>query len=152
MRVLLVEDEEHKQNDLINRLYKNGVRQDQLTVAQGVREAVIEAELQNFDLIVLDMALPTHSKASGSVAQAVGGVEVLRTLQALGRRSAIIIVTQYPDVIVNGQKVKLQNVAKVLSARYEQEILGGILYSFNMPKWEASFDALVGVVNARGGL
>ncbi|AUW47509.1 response regulator [Rhizobium leguminosarum] len=157
MKVLLVEDEEHKTVDLKNRLRVHGVADSDLTFAQSVREAVLAVVTTTFDLVVLDMALPTFSKVrpdegGGGLAQAVGGVEVLRAMQASGKRAAIIIVTQYPDIILNGEKVKLQNVAKIISQRYEQNVLGGVLYSFNTPKWEAAFDGLLGLLNARRSL
>lgn len=148
MNVLLVEDEGHKTTDLTKRISAAGVLERDLIIAQGVREAVLQVISMNFDLIVLDMALPTFSKngsggGDGGLAQAVGGIEVLRALKACGRRARIIIVTQYPDVIIGGERIKLPQIGKVVSAKYEQIVVGSILYSYNSPSWEATFDALM---------
>jgi CheY-like chemotaxis protein len=144
MRVLLVEDEEHKIIDLTERILQAGVASPNLVSVSGVRDAVLQATGGSFDLVVLDMALPTFSQGTGGgVAQSVGGVEVLRALNAEGLSLKIIIVTQYPGVIIGGKNVALRQVGKVASAKYGQQVLGAVLYKFKMPEWQEAFDALM---------
>lgn len=144
MRVLLVEDEEHKIADLRERIEQAGVPERHLTIVSGVRDAVLQATSGEFDLVILDMALPTFSQGTGGgVAQAVGGVEVLRALQAESLSLKIIVVTQYPGIIIGGKNVTLSQVGKVASAKYSQQVLGAVLYKFKMPEWEEAFDALM---------
>lgn len=150
MRVLLIEDEEHKANDLTVRLRAAGISAGDTVQVGGVRQAVLKVTDSVFDLVVVDMALPTFSDSadniSGGTAQAVGGIEVLRALSAAGISTKIIIVTQYPDIIVGGNRVKLGQAARVLSKQYKQQVLGAVLYSYKTPEWEAAFDALLGKV------
>lgn len=149
MKVLLIEDEEHKANDLIRLLLARGVSPSDLTRAIGVRQAVLQATESAYDLVVVDMALPTFSSAGdsgGGTAQAVGGIEVLRALSNSSVSTKIIIVTQYPDIIVGGNRVRLHQAARVLSTKYRQEVLGAVLYSYKTPEWEAAFDALLGKI------
>jgi CheY-like chemotaxis protein len=146
MKALLIEDEEHKINDLSARLEGSGLLTAPLTLAKSVRQAVLQVSEKEFDLIVLDMALPTFSKEEvreGGVAQPVGGVEVLRTLQVCGRRAAVIIVTQYPDLMISGTKIRLSSAGKSISKRYDQNVLGAVLYSFNERNWGSAFDQLL---------
>lgn len=148
MKVLLVEDEEHKANDLILRLEKAGIGKSSLTVASSVKDAVLAVTEVKFDLIVLDMALPTFSKAnakdrSGGIAQSGGGIEVLRTLNSAGISAKIVIVTQYPEIVINGESTKPGQVAKLISKRYNQSVIGTIIYSYNTPEWEQHFDKLM---------
>jgi CheY-like chemotaxis protein len=148
VRVLLVEDEEHKTTDLIKRLMAGGVTEENLEIAQGVKEAVLKVGANDFGLIVLDMALPTFSKnqtkgGEGGVNQAVGGMEVLRALKASNRNTKIIVVTQYPDVIISGDRIKLNNIPRLISQKYGQTVVGAILYSYKNPAWEAAFDSVM---------
>jgi CheY-like chemotaxis protein len=144
MRVLLVEDEEHKIADLTERIIHAGVSKRDLVTVSGVREAVLQATGGSFDLVILDMALPTFSQGTGGgVAQSVGGVEVLRALSAEGLSLKIIVVTQYPGIIIGGKNVPLSQIGKVASAKYGQEVLGAVLYKFKMPEWPEMFDALM---------
>jgi CheY-like chemotaxis protein len=149
MKVLLIEDEEHKANDLTSRLLAKGVAERDLTRAIGVRQAVLEATEKKYDLVIVDMALPTFSSSGddssgGGAAQAVGGIEVLRALSNARMSTKIIIVTQYPDIIVSGQRVRLHQAARLLSAKYGQEVLGAVLYSYKTPEWEVAFNTLLG--------
>ncbi|UCI21963.1 response regulator [Mesorhizobium sp. B2-1-8] len=148
MKVLLVEDEEHKTADLTERLLAAGVAEGNLEIAQGVKEAVLKVGATDFGLIVLDMALPTFSKdqakgGEGGVNQAVGGMEVLRALKACSRNTRIIVVTQYPDVIISGDRIKLNNIPRLISQKYGQTVVGAILYSYKSPDWEAAFDSVM---------
>jgi len=144
MKVLLVEDEEHKRTELAEFLAGEGIGKNDITVAAGVREAVLSVITTEYDLIVLDMALPTFSKtdkeeSDGGFAQAVGGVEVLRALSSVEKMSSIIIVTQYPDIILNGEKIRLEKAPKIISKKYKQNVLGAVLYSFKSPTWQKIF-------------
>ncbi|MFK4810358.1 hypothetical protein ACI3KW_09105 [Devosia sp. ZW T5_3] len=144
MRVLLVEDEEHKIADLTERILRAGIAPGDLVAVSGVRDAVLQATGGSYDLVVLDMALPTFSHGTGGgVPQSVGGVEVLRALDAEGLSLKIIVVTQYPGIIIGGKNVTLRQVGKVASAKYGQQVLGAVLYKFKMPEWQEAFDALM---------
>jgi ActR/RegA family two-component response regulator len=148
MRVLLIEDEEHKAEDLTRRLLAKGVAPGDLKRAIGVRQAVLQVMEGVYDLVIVDMALPTFSSTgddgSGGGGQAVGGIEILRALSNANASTKVIIVTQYPDIIVGGNRVRLHQAARVLSAKYRQEVLGAVLYSYKTPEWETAFDALLG--------
>jgi CheY-like chemotaxis protein len=150
VKVLLIEDEEHKANDLTSRLRAKGLAAENVVRVSGVRQAVLQVTAANFDLVIVDMALPTFSDStddsSGGTAQAVGGIEVLRALSVASVSTKVIIVTQYPDIIVGGNRVRLGQAARVLSKKYDQDVLGAVLYSYKTPEWEAAFDALLGKV------
>lgn len=137
MKILLVEDELHKREELtaaLSQYYKNGV---ELIHVDSVHEAYWAASADEFDLIVLDMALPTFSSEGGAAErghdQALGGVEVLRALKAKGTSSKVIIITQYPDVTVGGRRIKLSEAPDVLSNRYGQNVVGAVLYKYKSP-------------------
>lgn len=100
-----------------------------------------------FDLIVLDMALPTFTvdgdAAERGFDQVQGGVEVLRALKARGQKSKIIIITQYPDITFGGRRLKLANAPKVLSQRYDQNVVGSVLYKYKSPSNHKKLTALL---------
>lgn len=41
-----------------------------------------------------------------------------------------MIVTQYPDFYIGGVKVKLQNSPKVVEEKYNQIMIGAVLYTY----------------------
>lgn len=132
MRVLLVEDEVHKRDEMVQCVQDAyGVTPE---IVDGVRSAVMKVVEDNFDVIILDMALPTFGQTAPDSLkghdQAQGGIEVLRTLRHLSKTPKILIVTQYPDFYIGAQKVKLKDARKVIEGKYGQTVLAGILYKY----------------------
>ena len=134
MRVLVVEDDEFKAKDLLAAL----PGEYDIAVVRSVRDAVVRVMKQEFELVVLDMALPTfstHASSGGGTAQAQGGVEVVRAMQAKGSGTAVVIVSQYPDVEIDGKFVALERSAEALSTRYGVRVIGAVVYDFRDKAW-----------------
>lgn len=132
MRVLLVEDEIHKRDEMIQCV--RDVYNFAPDVVDGVSRAVSRVIDADYDLIILDMALSTFGESADDKKkghdQAQGGIEVLRALKSAGKKTKIIIVTQYPDFYIGGTKVKLKDSPKTISVRYNQDVVGAVLYHY----------------------
>ena len=79
MRILLVEDERQIADFIVRGLAENGYSVD---VAHDGEEALHWPDVAEFDIIILDVMLPS-----------VDGVEVCRTLRRQGLRTAILMLT-----------------------------------------------------------
>lgn len=132
MKILLVEDEVHKRDEII-RCVKE-VFSLEPDVVDGVNGAVLKVISTNFDLIILDMALSTFGESADDNIkghdQAQGGIEVLRALKASKKKTKVLIVTQYPDFYIGGTKVKLKNSPKLIGEKYDQQVIGAVLYTY----------------------
>jgi CheY-like chemotaxis protein len=132
MKILLVEDEIHKRDEIIQCVQQvYGFSPD---VVDGVRSAILKVMEIDYDLIILDMALPTFGgnaddKNKGHD-QAQGGIEILRALNQNNKSAKLIIVTQYPDFYIGGKKVKLKDSPKIILDKYNQIIIGAVLYHY----------------------
>ena len=105
MNILIVEDDGHKIDD-IQGFLSSLDNHHQLTIERSVRGGVLEVYENNYQLVILDMALPTfdqENKSSGGMSQPQGGLELIRTLSAIGKDLRIVILTQYPDIEIDGQ-------------------------------------------------
>lgn len=132
MRVLLVEDEVHKRDELlqcIDEVYGNAPE-----IVDSVQGAVLKVMEFDYDLIVLDMALSTFGENSADSKkghdQAQGGIEVLRALKLKNKFVKIVIVTQYHDFYIGGIKVKLKDSPNIIKEKYNQEVVGAVLYNY----------------------
>ncbi|MFA9283611.1 response regulator [Comamonas sp. SY3] len=132
MKLLLVEDEPHKRDELVECI--NEVFHADPEIVDSVSQAVLNVMSEQYDLIVLDMALSTFGESADDRQkghdQAQGGIEVLRALKLKGKVANIIIVTQYPDFYIGGAKVKLKDSPKIIKTKYSQNIIGAILYHY----------------------
>lgn len=145
--VLIVEDEAHKIKDLTDRI-STKFPLSMVTSVSSVRNAVLKVIENDYDLIVLDMALPTFEKTGAGKgagnSQVIGGMEIIRALKASRKSPSIIIVTQYPDIILDGTKIKLSRVSKVINEKYNQQVVSSILYSYKNKQWESAFENALG--------
>jgi CheY-like chemotaxis protein len=132
MKILLVEDEIHKRDE-INQCVQE-VYSFFPEVVDGVSNAISRVREMDYDLIILDMALPTFGESADDKKkghdQAQGGVEVLRALKLAKKITKVIIVTQYPDFKIGSLKVKLKDSPKIISEKYNQNVIGAVLYHY----------------------
>lgn len=63
IRVMFVEDDEHKISDLIQ-YWRKWIGRSSYIVKKSVREAVVAVHDHDYDLMVLDMALPTFDQSA----------------------------------------------------------------------------------------
>lgn len=145
MNVLVVEDDEFKVADLL-RLLQEMFPEATVTRAASVTSALRAISFGEFDLIVLDMSLPTFDLSGpggGGSPQGQGGVELLRLARRLKTRGHYIIVTQYPDIEIDGSDVRLPQAARRLSSHLGLNVRACLLYEFDRDDWQLAFkDAL----------
>lgn len=132
MRILLVEDEVHKRDEMKQCVQE--VHGFSPHVVDGVSSAVLKVMGADYDLIILDMALSTFGDSADDKNkghdQAQGGIEVLRALKLAKKSTKVIIVTQYPDFYIGGKKVKLKDSSRIISEKYNQNVIGAVLYHY----------------------
>jgi CheY-like chemotaxis protein len=132
MKILLVEDEIHKRDEIktCTREVFNLVPE----MVDSVSSAVVKVMSEDYDLIILDMALSTFGESADDNKkghdQAQGGIEVLRALKAAKKETKVLIVTQYPDFYISGNKVKLKDSPRVILEKYNQNVIGAVLYNY----------------------
>src|SRR4051794_38117306 len=120
MNILLVEDDEFKAADILKVLGES-LPGAEIIRAMSVTSALKAIHSSSFFLIVLDMSLPTFEMTGpggGGSPQGQGGLEVLRLARRLQNSSPFIVVTQYPDVEIDGTDVPIASAAKALRTRF----------------------------------
>lgn len=148
MRVLLVEDETHKRDEMtqcVQEIY--GLAPE---IVDGVNSAVLKVLNCDYDLIILDMALSTFGDSAEDRKkghdQAQGGIEVLRALKSANKSTKIIIVTQYPDFYIGGTKVKLKDSVRIVREKYNQTVIGAVLYHY---KSKSTLQRIMSILRAQ---
>ena len=147
MKVLLIEDEPHKNSDLMAAIGRVFGKKAEVTLCKAVKDGYMAAFEREFDVVILDMALPTFPEDgdAAGLAQASGGMEIVRLLAKRRVSSKVIIVTQYPEVIINNTIVKLSELSEYVSSRYGLPLSGCVLYSFDDAGWQVK---LMGILEA----
>lgn len=135
--VLIVEDDSFKSNDIVATI--RCVRSDTKCILEtSVAGAVTALNGQIFDLIVLDMALPSHQVVAGQGAPLSllnGGVEVLLELQSLERTDQCVVITQYPEIEICGDLLPVARAAEAMAEAYGIRIGTCLEYSQTNYAW-----------------
>lgn len=137
-RILLVEDDHAKETQIAS-LIANYPMDTCTDVARSVVEAVALLKSGTYDLIVLDIALPSHSKSRGAPPSQIlsGGLEIIYELSAESRSDPVIVLTQYPAIEYNGCSFKLKAAASILRSEAGVNLLSVNYFDRGEQRWRA---------------
>jgi CheY-like chemotaxis protein len=143
--LLLVEDDEFKASDVM-RILLDVFVESTFSRAASVNSALRAISSSKFDLLLLDMSLPTFDMSGpggGGSPQGQGGIEVLRLAKQLALDTKFVVITQYPDIEIDRADVPLGRAPKLLSSKFGLDIRACLLYEFDSDRWRIPFrDAL----------
>lgn len=145
MRVLILEDDSFK-NDHLTALVRSNAKYADVSCASDVATAIIIVGQSKFDLIIVDMALPSHPVVSGGGAPMsllTGGLEILFELRSLKRSDNCIIVTQYPEIEIAGKFYPIVHAASAIRKQFSCEVVGCLQYSEGSVEWISTFIGLL---------
>ncbi|WP_201627529.1 response regulator [Psychrobacter immobilis] len=142
MRILIVEDELSKKENIIS-LVKENFPKSTLLEAHSVKSAkILLKSKEGFDCIILDMSLPTFDigrNEFGGRPQGFGGKEVIRQLFRDNRCIPIVVVTAY-DFFSNlegsEESMSLDELKKQLNNYSSKLTISVIKYSGLIDDWK----------------
>lgn len=129
-RVLLVEDDEFKCKDIAF-LIQDFLPAAKLKIVGDVGNGIGAIRGDIFDLILLDIALPSRRLAPGggtTTSLLSGGVEIIYRLEEDRRSDPVIIITQYPDIEIEGEQIPVRKIASNPRVYFDANILGCVRY------------------------
>jgi CheY-like chemotaxis protein len=136
-RVLVVEDDSFKSDDIQASLRQVEPNAD-LVLATNVAAAVDALQNGEYDLIVVDMALPSHPVVAGEGAPLSllqGGSEVLFELQSLEKSGCCVIITQFPDIEICGDLYPVPVASAAMLEKYDLNVQACLEYSQTNHAW-----------------
>lgn len=138
MKILLVEDDQFKARRLEQAL-RLAVPNSNFVIAKSVTSAIHNLELyRDFDLVVLDMSLPTFDVGpgeSGGRPAGFGGREVMRFMVNNELTVPVVVVTQFPGFEEAQRKIDLPTLSAKLEAEFRLIFRGVVYYDAASDKW-----------------
>lgn len=135
--ILIVEDDDFKRGE-IARVISDLVHGYISVTASSVQAAVAALRSREFDCVVLDISLPSHDPRKGEsspTSMPSGGLEVLMELAFLKRTDPVLVVTQYPEVEIDGSFVPLARLSRRVSEVLQVKLSGVILFDKDSDEW-----------------
>lgn len=149
-RILFVEDNSHKRNRVLEYINSLGLGLE-ISLAASFSSGSQEIERSTFDLVLLDLSLPTYDKSeleSGGRFRTFGGREIARKLLRKNKNSKVIYITQYESFSDKGKSYTLKNLELELAEESKSNYCGMIHFDSAKSSWKDALnkalrDALV---------
>lgn len=141
MRVLIIEDNLNKLKqirDLLENKYPDCIVDETYAFNNGMKKVLED----NWDLVVLDMSLPTYnitSTESGGDKKPVAGKNIMKRMLNKKIFSPVVVITQFETF--DDDKISLKSLNKEFEASFSQIWKGTIYYGDD--EWAANFEALL---------
>lgn len=144
MRILLVEDDEDKREQLIEFVDEN-IDCD-LKAVRSFQSGLRAIQTEAFDVLLLDMSMPTFditSSEPGGRSQPFGGELLLFEMVRRKITSKVIVVTQF-DLFGEGEEeITLKDLDLRLSNQFKDNYVGAVQYSISYTSWKKNLLSLL---------
>jgi CheY-like chemotaxis protein len=137
-KILLIEDNPHKQSRILEFL-ESFDSNLQIHTAMSFTSGCKAAESEVFDLIVLDISLPTYDRSpaeSGGRFRILGGREIARKLMRKGTAPKMFFLTQYSSFSDKGTSYTFDSLSDELSIECGSAFQGMIYFETTSSKWK----------------
>lgn len=142
MRVLLVEDDKPKQNQIFELLRNESLCIDH---AASINEAIRYIDKTTYDCILLDMSLPTFdASVSSGRQQDLGGRQILTYMWEMEILSKVMLVTQlrgFRDL--NGEETSLAELDKQLRSDFPGLYAGYTHFHHSTGAWMTAITGFI---------
>lgn len=137
MKLLLVEDDEDKRNqilDFVSMKFKIDIQE-----VRSYQSALKAIRDEQYDLILLDMTMPTFDISSteyGGRSLPFGGELLLFEMMRREVDSKVIVITQFDLFGEGDEEISLSDLDSRLKTKFENNYLGAIQYSISYTSWQ----------------
>lgn len=136
MKILLIEDDEIKRNNIVDVISKHYMNVH-FEFAMSVRSAIDSIKNNSYDILLLDMTLPTYDISAyedGGRPQHYGGREILRQMNRILINTPTILVTGFDKFGVNIDALSLAELDTALRKEHDNYV-GSVHYGSFDDSW-----------------
>jgi chemotaxis response regulator CheB len=145
MRILVVEDDDHKRADL-EAFISGKYSVTELLVARSFQSGIRSIIENKPDFIFLDMTMRNFDRTlseDGGRPHPFAGREILRQMQRSGISTPVLIVTHFDRFGEEANYITLQELTEELSERFPNYI-GTVQYKSNVDDWKPAIIKIIG--------
>jgi len=144
MRILLIEDNPLKREKISE--FIDTFDEVQLSEAASYNSGMNYLLAESFDLLILDMSMPTFDRTDASHGgrfRAVGGKEIAIRLSKLDRLVPFVVVSGYKDFSVGSQSLSIEQIDDSLR-HIGSKYLGCIIFEAADSVWKEQLTEIIG--------
>lgn len=139
MKILFIEDEIVKQNDILK--FLNGeLHEKDVDTEHSLMGGMLALKKSKYDFLLLDMSLPLY-EINGedeeiNEFEAFGGIEILDEVQRRELLVKVIVITAFDVIEDDTKKIRLEQLDKQMRENYLNNYLGCIHYDQSSLEWK----------------
>lgn len=145
IRILLVEDDQFKAKAILSLLTQD-FSNAHVTEAKSLTSAYKLLSSVSFDIVLLDMSLPTFDVGphdSGGEPLGFGGQKLLELLHESGINIPAVVVTQFEQFSDGDKVIDVEALERNLSNSFPENFRGLVHYNSARSDWRVSLAILV---------
>lgn len=144
-KIILVEDDKKKIQD-IREYLEDEYQYKELVVKESYQSGLREILNGDFDLLLLDMSIPTWDKSVESVGgdyQKFGGYMIMKELKRKSKLLPTILISMFDDFGESDRSITLTQIDEILKEEYPDFYLGAVFYSSGQTGWKSNLKTFI---------
>lgn len=138
-KLLIVEDDDPKLEQLQS-IIKSEFPEYEISIAKSLNSACKLIDNQEFNLVLLDMSLPTFDGgktiSSSGRQKTLGGRDFLRYLVECEVNLPVFVVTGFKDFPIENKNIQLAELDKSLKKEFTEIYRGNVFFSHSNDDWK----------------
>lgn len=146
VRCLIVEDDPFKMEGIRGHL--KDIFGDRLEPieCQALSSATSLLASSKYDLAIIDMSIHSHEPEAGAGSPfplSSGGLDVLFEIEYAGNNTPCIILTQYPDIEIDGAQIPVDIAQQEIFEKFEIKVAGCVRYLESDNRWKTEVTSIL---------
>lgn len=145
MRLIIIEDDLNKATEISNYI-KNNYNDIDIIVKRSYRNGLKEVIENDYDLILLDMSLPTYDitvDEPGGSFRHFAGRDILKEIKRRNIHTKVVVVTQFEILGEGNNQITYKELDMQLLENYNENYFGLIYYNAGISDWMNALDNII---------
>ena len=146
MKILFIEDEIVKQNDILKYL-NDELFQNEVEVANSLMCGMLALRRCEYEIVLLDMSLPLYDLNGEDEGinefEAFGGIEILDEIERKELSVKVLVITAFDVIEDDTKKINLEQLDRQMKDNYSNIYLGCIHYDQSSLEWKSELKKYV---------
>lgn len=145
-RCLIIEDDPFKMDSIRAHLKDLFPGHLEIVECHALSTAASALAASAFDLAVIDMSIHSHEPEAGAGSPfplSSGGLDVLFEIEYLSGNTSCIIVTQYPDIEIEGMPIPVELAQQEIFNKFGIKVAGCVRYVEDDNRWKTEVTSIL---------
>lgn len=145
-RCLIVEDDPFKMDSIRAHLKDFFSEHLEIVECHALSTASSILAKSTFDLAIIDMSIHSHEPEAGAGSPfplSSGGLDVLFEIELLCSNTSCIILTQYPDIEIEGVPIPVEMAQQEIFEKFDIKVAGCVRYVEDDNQWKTEVTSIL---------